>query len=61
MNNDNDPQIEKKDDEPNWLKLSRSLDEQYEKSRKVPLQLTREEILKQMEARYGPRIPIKKE
>ena len=55
-----DPHIKKKEDEPNWLKLSRQLDEQYEKSRSKPMLLTREEVAAQMEARYGPNIAKKK-
>lgn len=60
MRKDQDPHIKKKEDEPNWLKLSRKLDEQYEKSRTKPLLLTREEIAAQLEERYGPNIAKKK-
>jgi len=60
MTKEQDPHIVNKEDEPNWLKLSRQLDEQYEKSRTKPLLLTREEIAAQLEERYGPNIAKKK-
>lgn len=60
MRKDQDLQTVKKDDEPNWLKLSRQLDEQYEKSRTKPMLLTREEVAAQMEERYGPNIAKQK-
>ena len=49
-----DQKREQKEDEPNWLKLSRSLGEQYAKSRPKPLNLTHEEMMAQMAARYKP-------
>lgn len=53
-----DPKLEQKKttkEEPNCLKLSRSLEEQYAKSRKQPLNLSREEQMAELRARYGER------
>ena len=54
------PNQEMRDDEPNWLKLSRKLEEQYAQSRKCPLKSSYEERMKMMEARYGKPIKVKK-